>query len=78
MTQQNGFHNALQGVLDQRGRRTLSKLIYFVFTPALTFSKLAPVLTVQHLLLWMPLAINMFFRYVIEHRLWWAALIIDR
>jgi len=53
-----------QGVLDQQGRRTLSKLIYCLFTPALTFTKLAPVLTGQHLILWMPLAINMFVRCV--------------
>ncbi len=54
--------SCMQGILDPAGRRTLSRLIYFVFTPALTFSKLAPVLTAQHLVLWMPLAFNMFLR----------------
>jgi predicted permease len=52
----------MQGILDQAGRRTLSKLIYCLFTPALTFTKLAPVLSGQHLVLWMPLVINMFVR----------------
>jgi predicted permease len=51
-----------QGILDQGGRRTLSKLIYCLFTPTLTFTKLAPVLSGQHLLLWMPLVVNMFVR----------------
>lgn len=54
---------AMQGILDQAGRRTLSKLIYCLFTPALTFTKLAPVLSGQHLVLWMPLVINMFIRW---------------
>lgn len=59
----NQCHNcAMQGILDQAGRRTLSKLIYCLFTPALTFTKLAPVLSGQHLVLWMPLVINMFVR----------------
>jgi predicted permease len=53
----------MQGILDQAGRRTLSKLIYCLFTPALTFTKLAPVLSGQHLVLWMPLVINMFVRW---------------
>uniref|UniRef100_A0A383VGS0 Uncharacterized protein n=1 Tax=Tetradesmus obliquus TaxID=3088 RepID=A0A383VGS0_TETOB len=52
---------AKTGVLDPHGRKTLSKLIYFVFTPCLTFAKLAPVLTARTFVLWMPLAINMFF-----------------
>jgi predicted permease len=52
----------VQGILDQAGRRTLSKLIYCLFTPALTFSKLAPVLSAAHLVAWMPLVINMFVR----------------
>eukprot|EP00882_Tetradesmus_deserticola_P029414 GHRQ01032948.1.p1 GENE.GHRQ01032948.1~~GHRQ01032948.1.p1 ORF type:complete len:157 (-),score=16.64 GHRQ01032948.1:86-556(-) len=56
-----GSH-CLQGILDPHGRKTLSKLIYFVFTPCLTFAKLAPVLTARTFVLWMPLAINMFFR----------------
>lgn len=53
----------MQGILDQGGRRTLSKLIYCLFTPTLTFTKLAPVLSGQHLLLWMPLVVNMFVRW---------------
>lgn len=53
------MHNT-QGILDQQGRRVLSKLIYCLFTPALTFTKLAPVLSGPHLLLWLPLVINMF------------------
>lgn len=56
------YYDVLQGVLDPHGRKTLSKLIYFVFTPCLTFAKLAPVLTARTFVLWMPLAINMFFR----------------
>lgn len=52
--------SAMQGILDQQGRRVLSKLIYCLFTPALTFTKLAPVLSGPHLLLWLPLVVNMF------------------
>lgn len=53
--------HALQGILDQQGRRTLSKLVYCLFTPALSFTKLAPVLSGRHLLQWMPLVVNMLF-----------------
>lgn len=58
------FAPFLQGILEQHGRKTLSKLIYCLFTPALTFTKLAPVLSGPHLLLWLPLVINMFVRCV--------------
>jgi hypothetical protein len=47
-------------VLDPAGRRVLSRLIFVLFTPCLTFTKLAPVLSARHLLAWMPLALNLF------------------
>ncbi|KIY94958.1 hypothetical protein MNEG_13004 [Monoraphidium neglectum] len=49
---------ARQGVLDSDGRRILSRLTFVLFTPCLTFDKLAPVLSADNLLKWMPLPIN--------------------
>jgi predicted permease len=40
----------------------LSQLVYYLFTPALTFVSLAPVLTLDHIMHWMPLPINMVLR----------------
>jgi predicted permease len=40
----------------------LSRLIYVLFTPCLTFSKLAPALTPAHLVTWLPLPLNMVLR----------------
>lgn len=37
----------------------ISKLVYFVFSPALIFSKLAESVTPQRLAAWWPLTVNM-------------------
>jgi hypothetical protein len=47
-----------QGILSPDGRRAFSKLIFTVFTPALTFDKLAPALSWANLVAWLPLPLN--------------------
>lgn len=47
-----------QGVLSADGRRTLSRLIFVLFTPCLAFDKMAPVLSASNLLRWLPLPAN--------------------
>lgn len=53
-----------QGILDGPGRRLLSQLIFVLFTPALTFNVLAPVINGPNLLRWLPLPLNVALRWV--------------
>jgi len=47
-------------VLDASGRKTLAILSYSLLTPALAFTSLAPLMTREHVLAWLPLALNVF------------------
>lgn len=46
-------------ILDAEGRRRLAALSYSLLTPALAFTSLAPTLTRDHLVAWLPLAANL-------------------
>lgn len=41
-----------QGVIDARGRQTLSQLIFWIFVPALIFTKLAGSVNLSNLKIW--------------------------
>ncbi|GBF90775.1 auxin efflux carrier family protein [Raphidocelis subcapitata] len=49
---------AREGALGPEGRQLLSRLIFLIFTPALTFDKLAPALSASNLVHFLPLPLN--------------------
>ena len=42
----------MQGILDGRGRQTLSQLVFWVFVPCLVFTKLAGSVNLEDLGVW--------------------------
>eukprot|EP00887_Chlorella_sp_A99_P005248 scaffold1.g5248.t1 len=54
-----GFLLAKRGILDVNGSSTAAKLSFFVFTPALIFSKLAQAVSLQSIAHLWPLLVNM-------------------
>ena len=55
-------HYHLQGVLNEQGCAVVSRLIYYVYIPALTFSKLAQAVTLSSIAHLWPLLANMTIR----------------
>lgn len=53
------FAAALQGILNAQGCQTVARLCFYVFTPALTFSKLAQAVNPQSIAHLWPLLANM-------------------
>ena len=52
----------LQGVLDAKGRNSLSRVVFYVFVPSLTFSKLAASVDLHNISRWWFLPVNIFIR----------------
>jgi predicted permease len=52
----------IQGVLDARGRNSLSRVNFYVFIPSLTFSKLAASVDLTNIGRWWFLPVNIFIR----------------
>lgn len=53
----------MQGVLDARGRQSLSRLIFYVFIPSLTFIKLGASVDLHNMSRWWILPVNVLIRY---------------
>ena len=53
---------ATQGVLDARGRQVLSRIIFYVFIPSLTFTKLAASVDLHNMSRWWILPVNVLIR----------------
>ena len=53
-----------QGVLDARGRQSLSRLIFYVFIPSLTFTKLGASVDLHNMSRWWILPVNVLIRWV--------------
>ncbi|KAK9806873.1 hypothetical protein WJX72_005741 [[Myrmecia] bisecta] len=51
---------ARRGILNQAGRQNLSLLVFLVFVPGLTFTKLGSAVSFSNLRLWWPLPLNVF------------------
>ena len=76
----------LQGVLNAQGCQVVARLCFYVFTPALTFSKLVQAISVSSIAHLWPLLLNMTVRWVLRRPwcdacdcgcgvtwlLWWA------
>jgi hypothetical protein len=59
-------HNKpLQGVLNAQGCQVVARLCFFVYTPALTFSKLVQAISVSSIAHLWPLLLNMTVRWVL-------------
>lgn len=52
----------MQGVLDAKGRNSLSKIIFYCFIPALTFTKLAASVDLANMVRWWYLPVNVLLR----------------
>ena len=55
----------LQGVLNAQGCQVVARLCFFVYTPALTFSKLVQAISVSSIAHLWPLLLNMTVRWVL-------------
>ncbi len=53
-----------QGLLKPEGRQVLNQLGFYVFLPALAFSKLAQSVSLEDLTIWWPLPLNVFIKCV--------------
>lgn len=53
-----------QGVLDGRGRQSLSRCIFYVFIPSLTFTKLGASVDLHNMSRWWILPVNVLIRSV--------------
>ena len=53
---------AAQGLLKAEGRQVLNQLGFYVFLPALAFSKLAQSISWHDLAIWWPLPLNVFLK----------------
>jgi hypothetical protein len=51
-----------QGVLDARGRQSLSRIIFYVFIPSLTFTKLGASVDLHNMSRWWILPVNILIR----------------
>ena len=47
-----------QGLLDAKGRKSLSSVVFYCFTPALTFTKLAVAVDLHNIRAWWFLPVN--------------------
>ena len=52
----------MQGVLDPKGRTSLSRVIFYVFIPSLTFTKLAASVDLANMGRWWFLPVNVLLR----------------
>jgi len=58
----------MQGLLKPEGRQVLNQLGFYVFLPALAFSKLAQSVSLEDLAIWWPLPLNVFIKCVCAAR----------
>ena len=57
----------MQGVLDAKGRNSLSKCIFYCFIPSLTFTKLAASVDLTNMGRWWFLPVNVLLRCAHQH-----------
>ena len=57
----------LQGVLHGQARQHLGQLVFSIFVPCLTFTKLASSVDLNNLAIWWPLPVNTALRYASLH-----------
>ena len=51
-------HLPLQGILNQKARQHLSQLVFYLFVPALSFTKLGASVDLRQISRWWPLPVN--------------------